>query len=192
MNESELLLVLLCQSITNIMSNQVIDLTNDKAPLSNQEIIDAALNLDLSFLVKAVIVRSRLSSVNTLQLLVEYKKFLAIKVISKDTPDPSNLSPSALIDEAWHSHILYTAKYRAACTALGVTIDHSPAGAEDEESVRENRLLLTTSNYKVLFNQAAPSQFWQLKYDSEYGEVKPEVEDERKGTKRLKRKSALM
>ena len=78
-------------------------------------------------------------------------------MISKDTSDPPNLSPSALVDQAWHAHMLYTAKYRAACTALGADIDHSPAGADDEDSLRENRFVLSTSYYKVVFNQAAPS-----------------------------------
>ena len=85
-----------------------------------KRIIDAATALDLKFLVPPL--SSKLPPfVIIKQLLEEYKKFLVIKVIAKDT----QCSPSALIDQVWHEHILHTAKYRDACTAFGVFIYQS-------------------------------------------------------------------
>ena len=128
-----------------------------------KNVIDAAMALDLDFL--APTLSSKLPpSVDIKQLIAEYKKFLVIKVTSKDTQCPMNLSPSSLIDQVWHEHILNTAKYREACTVLGVFIDHDPSGAMDEDDIREKRLLLTTTHYSLIFNNEAPLKFWELKY----------------------------
>lgn len=130
---------------------------------TSQEIIRAALALDLSYLVQSL--SDKLPSVDIAELLEEYKKFLAIKVIAKDATAPIHLSPSALIDQVWHQHLLHTAQYRAACSALGVFIDHDPEGALSSDSVRKNRLLLATTHYSIIFNQPAPVKFWGLEYE---------------------------
>jgi len=130
---------------------------------TNQEIIRAALALDLSYLAQSL--SDKLPSVDIVELLEEYKKFLAIKVIAKDATAPIHLSPSALIDQVWHQHLLHTAQYRAACSALGVFIDHDPEGALSSDSVRKNRLLLATTHYSIIFNQPAPVKFWGLEYE---------------------------
>jgi len=136
---------------------------------TNQEIIRAALALDLSYLVQNL--SDKLPSVNIPQLLEEYKKFLAIKVIARDATDPTHLSPSALIEQVWHLHLLHTAQYRAACSTLGVFIDHDPEAALSSYSVRKNRLLLATTHYSIIFSQPAPVKFWGLEYEpAEAGE----------------------
>jgi len=129
---------------------------------AHQSIVIAALNIDLAIL--KPFLTATLPSVNVPQLLIEYKRFLALKVISEDTSDPMFLSPSALVDQAWHAHLLHTAQYRAACSALGATIDHSPTGAQDQDLVRGKRLGLTKAFYMTVFQQIPPSQFWELKY----------------------------
>ena len=132
--------------------------------MDSVKIKKAALALDLGFLVPTL--SSKLPpSVDMKQLIEEYKKFLVIKVISKDTQCPLNLSPSSLIDQVWHEHILHTAKYREACTALGVFIDHDPSGATEEDDKREERLLLTKTHYSLIFNTKAPSKFWELMFE---------------------------
>ena len=125
---------------------------------AHQAIVTTALNLDLDFLAPFLI--ANLPSVDIPQLLLEYKKFLAIKVIAEDTSAPLLLSPSILIDQVWHAHLLDTAKYRAACSELGVTIDHNPAGAEDMVLVRDKRLKMTRAFYKTVFCEAPSEQFW--------------------------------
>ena len=129
-----------------------------------KKVIEAAMALDLSYLVPML--SSKLPpSVDIKQLIEEYKKFLAIKVISNDTQCPMNLSSSALIDQVWHEHILHTVKYREACTSLGVFIDHDPFGSEEEDDKREKRLLLTKTHYSLIFNIGAPLNFWELKFE---------------------------
>ena len=54
----------------------------------------------------------KLPSINIQELLEEYKRFLVIKGVAKDTAAPIQLSPSALIEQVWHQHLLHTAKYR--------------------------------------------------------------------------------
>jgi len=128
----------------------------------HQSIVTAALNIDLTIL--KPFLTATLPSINIPQLLIEYKKFLALKVISGDTSDPMFLSPSALVDQAWHVHLLHTAQYRAACAALSATIDHSPTGAQDPDLVRGKRLALTKAFYMTVFQQIPPRQFWELQY----------------------------
>ena len=101
-------------------------------------IVAAAASLDLTFL--EPVLSQSLPSVNIPELLEEYKKFLAIKVIAGDTSEPLLLSPSALVDQAWHAHLLSTASYSAACSALGAVIHHSLAGSQDVEMVRRKRI----------------------------------------------------
>jgi len=128
----------------------------------DEEIIKAALALDLSSVVQSL--TDTLPNVDIMELIQEYKKFLAIKVIAKDATDPIRLSPSALIDQVWHIHILHTVSYREACSALGVFIDHDPKAALASDSMRRKRLLLTTTHYSIIFNQPAPAKYWGLRY----------------------------
>ena len=138
--------------------------TSKSTEMDSVKIKKAAMALDLGFLVPTL--PSMLPpSVDMKQLIEEYKKFLVIKVISKDTQCPLNLSPSSLIDQVWHEHVLHTAKYREACTALGVFIDHDPSGATEEDDKREKRLLLTKTHYSLIFNTEAPINFWQLRFE---------------------------
>jgi len=141
---------------------------------AHQSIVTAALNIDLTILKPYL--TATLPSINIPHLLIEYKKFLALKVISGDTSDPMFLSPSALVDQAWHAHLLHTAQYRAACAALGATIDHSPTGAQDQDLVREKRLGLTKAFYTTVFKHIPPSQFWELKYVT--GQIESRVDQD--------------
>ena len=40
------------------------------------------------------------------QCVEEYKKFLHLKCLMNDTEVPAILSPSALVDQVWHVHLL--------------------------------------------------------------------------------------
>jgi len=139
---------------------------------AHQIIVTAALNIDLAIL--EPFLTAKLPSVNVPLLLLEYKKFLALKVISEDTSVPMFLSPSALIDQAWHVHLLHTAQYRDACSVLGANIDHSPAGAQDQHLVREKRLGLTKAFYMTVFQLIPPSQFWGLNFDENHVDLEKE------------------
>jgi len=53
------------------------------------------------------------------KLLVEVKQYLALRVACGEP-----LTPTRLIDEAWHALILQTPEYRQVCDALGMFVDH--------------------------------------------------------------------
>jgi len=143
----------------------------------HKAIVTAASILDLSLL-EPVLSRS-LPLVDIPQLLNEYKKFLAIKVIARDTSEPLLLSPSALLERVWQAHVLSTASYRDACTALGAVIHHSHAGGEDAELVKRKRIDLTKSFYLTIFKCCPPSQFWGVDIfeNKSLGGIKQEVEE---------------
>ena len=89
--------------------------------------------------------------------------------------------------------VLHTAKYRDACTALGVFIDHDPAGALDEDDKREMRLLLTKTHYKLIFNDNAPQKLWELKFDKDFTLTSDDDENEnrRRGRKVRRLKGSM-
>ena len=148
--------------------------------VTKQEVVLRAENLDLSFLIPVLTNKILNRSINPNVLFREYKRFLAIKVIAEDTEAPFSLSPSAVVDQVWHQHILHTKQYRLTCTALGVYIDHDPAGAGDPESVREKRLKMTKAFYKTVFNEDAPDKYWKMKEASNPVKLKNSNEDDRK------------
>ena len=142
----------------------------------DQEVVQIAENLDLSFLLP-MLSRKVPKALNLNELVKEYKRFLALKVIFEDFEEPFTLSPSALVDLVWHLHISYTKKYRLSCSLLGTTIDHNPDTANDPVMVREKRLKMTKALYTNAFAQKAPEQFWKLTEDFESFVVKSEPKD---------------
>merc|ERR1712112_705189 len=95
-------------------------------------------------------------------LLSEYRRFLALKVISGDTSTPMMLSPSPLIDQVWHIHLLMPAHYLDCCRALGVdTIDHDPSSARDNEDIRRKRSIISSSK-KLLHRCSGAYRVYRL------------------------------
>ena len=99
------------------------------------------------------------------QLLDAYKKFLALKVICGDTTVPQKFSPSPLIDQVWHRHMMYPSLYNAACAKLlgptGGVIDHDPDAANDDPVQKRERVKRTQVVYRILFEQEAPDDLWR-------------------------------
>ena len=90
-------------------------------------------------------------------------RFLALKVIYQDTGIPTDLSPSALVDLVWHTHISNPGHYLDTCNKLGVKIiDHDPEAARHQDSVRKGRLDKTKILYELVYNQKAPEEYWGL------------------------------
>jgi hypothetical protein len=65
----------------------------------------------------------------------EYRRFLAMHLAHPDV----EIVPCKLVDEIWHSHILYTIAYRDDCDAIfGRFLDHYPYfGMQSEEEAQE-------------------------------------------------------
>jgi len=126
-----------------------------------KQTLSLALELDLTFLETSLAQKPLLDSYEIKQLIEEYKKFLALKVIAGDTDTPTDLSPSPLIDQVWHAHLLESKQYLAACKSLGIDyIHHSARSANDPDTVTNGRLKVSKYLYKVILKVAPPDNFW--------------------------------
>jgi hypothetical protein len=92
----------------------------------------------------------------------EYKKFLHLKIVMEDTEIPAILSPSTLVDNVWHAHMLRPSAYNNFCQSVfGKLIDHDMAGSKssDDEKLKRRRRTLTV--YKMVFNEEPNALIWE-------------------------------
>ncbi|NIP39195.1 MAG: hypothetical protein GWM89_09125 [Candidatus Dadabacteria bacterium] len=84
----------------------------------------------------------------TQKVVTEYKKFLYLCAIS-ETP----LSPSPLVDKAWHLHLSYTKSYwEDLCKGiLGRLLHHEPSKGKQGEQAYYDSMYLDTLNYYEKF-----------------------------------------
>jgi hypothetical protein len=96
----------------------------------------------------------------TVRAVEEYKKFLFLFAIDKDP-----VSPSHPIDEAWHTHILYTKNYfNELSTILGKTLHHEPeTGRKQIEEITKlkNWYKSTLERYNSYFGEE-PKDIWTV------------------------------
>lgn len=93
-----------------------------------------------------------------LDAIEEYKKFMFLICISKET-----LTPSDIVDQVWHLHLLYTKSYWITwCDeVLGRKIHHSPTKGGSTERKNFKRLYQNTLElYASAFGIKAPARFW--------------------------------
>jgi hypothetical protein len=84
--------------------------------------------------------------------LREAKRMLYLNVVSGES-----ISPSVLVDMAWHEMLMFTRFYQDFCQFLGKFIHHDPTpGAPDEGRVYER----TKRNYEKFFGEKPDSQYW--------------------------------
>jgi hypothetical protein len=88
----------------------------------------------------------------------EYKRFLALAVTVKHV-----VTPSEQVDQAWHLHLLYSARYRQFCREiLGRTLDHGPSnGGQVELEYFTSAYEQTRASYEERFGEAAPEDIWR-------------------------------
>merc|ERR1719309_681394 len=140
--------------------------TNMTNVMSKDEVLATVQSLDLSIVFRQLrSLSQQLKGVNIERLVQEYRRFLAVKVIYRDTGIPTDLSPSAVVDLVWHTHINNPGHYLDICNKLGVKIiDHDPEAARHQDSVRKRRLEKTKILYELVYNQKAPEEYWGLTY----------------------------
>lgn len=95
-------------------------------------------------------------------LFIEVLRFLHLTTIAGE-----RLSPSHIVDMAWHEFILFTKYYAAFCESnFGRFVHHHPGG-----TVQENRICFkkTFYWYKKTFGETPPERFW--------GQILAEVAD---------------
>jgi hypothetical protein len=88
--------------------------------------------------------------------VVEYKKFLRMMI------DDSGawFTPSKLVDELWHRHMLDSVKYCRFCERVaGSYLHHTPHYGEPH-SFHDPGFLSTLKTYKQKFGAPAPRDFW--------------------------------
>lgn len=96
----------------------------------------------------------------TRRVIREYKRFVALAMISK-TP----VTPSLIVDEAWHLHLIYTRSYWERFTPmLPRPLHHEPTkGGEAENTKHKNQFSSTLELYRQTFGEEAPADIWRSK-----------------------------
>ena len=90
-------------------------------------------------------------SFDTIDLaIVEYKRFLTLRMENPGV----KISPTKLMDEVWHFHILDTNKYRDDCQNLfGRFIDHHPSYGPFESVEVQESLAASFESMKALYQE---------------------------------------
>lgn len=90
----------------------------------------------------------------------EYKKFLYLGIVS-DFP----VTPSRVIDQVWHEHLLFSRAYREFCRdVLGRDFDHNPEllPSDDQTGIFQAQYEATIALYTAEFRVQPPAQIWAL------------------------------
>ena len=88
----------------------------------------------------------------------EYRKFLYLGVVAD-----FRVTPSKIIDQVWHEHLLFTRAYGEFCQeVLGQPFEHFPelVATEEQTSVFQEQYDRTIDLYEREFNVAAPDDIW--------------------------------
>jgi hypothetical protein len=101
---------------------------------------------------------NRWTTTFALQAIQEYKKFMFL-ICTANHP----LTPSPVVDEVWHLHLLYTQSYwKEFCQeTLGREIHHGPTRGGKQEAEKFNNWYTVTINlYSEKFLRQPPLQIW--------------------------------
>lgn len=100
----------------------------------------------------------------TLKSISEYKKFVYLGVVSD-----FNVTPSKIIDQVWHEHLLFSKAYRQFCSdVIEYTFDHNPEliPMTDQTGKFNVQYLETIDLYKTEFGIDPPADIWGVpKFD---------------------------
>lgn len=95
----------------------------------------------------------------TERAIAEYKKFMYLAATAS-----AMVSPSQIVDEVWHCHLLFTQSYDSFCDLLGKKIEHIPSTHSREDfqkfAVAKER---TTKLYEENFGKQ-PSDIWNTSH----------------------------
>ena len=93
---------------------------------------------------------------HTQRVLLEYRRFLSLAVRRR-----GRVCPSCAVDEAWHTHLLDTARYFGdfCPSVLGTTLHHAPSrGGDGISHQRHSRATLRA--YRWAFGENPPTDLW--------------------------------
>ncbi len=101
-----------------------------------------------------------------LKALSEYKKFVYLAVVSD-----FNVTPSKIIDQVWHEHLLFSKAYRHFCSdVINYTLDHNPEliPITDQTGIFKVQYMETIDLYKTEFGIDPPADIWSVpKFDEQ-------------------------
>lgn len=154
-------------------------LPNEEAPTLKQEeeheegaaVADKASLLEVKALsaidwtsVREVMMRDGTGLVTTMPeailLSKELVRFLVIKAMDGDFSATKYSPPTTLLDQAWHTLLLFPALYfKLSHELCGKVIDHNPMGGDDV-AARTIRRDAVRERYQVCFQHIAPKLQW--------------------------------
>lgn len=114
-----------------------------------------------------------------LKAIWEYKKFVYLGVISD-----FNVTPSKIIDQVWHEHLLFTSGYRKFCEeVIEHQFDHHPelVPINSQTEAYQTQYVLTLDLYKKEFSIDPPIEIW---YNTKFS---GDIEELRQKTVKKKR-----
>lgn len=101
-----------------------------------------------------------------LKAIAEYKKFVFLGVVSDFA-----VTPSKIIDQVWHEHLLFSKAYREFCSrTIEFNFDHNPELLPmiDQTGTFNAQYLDTINLYKAEFDTVPPADIWNIpKFDKE-------------------------
>jgi hypothetical protein len=95
-----------------------------------------------------------------LRAVAEYKKFVYLGVVSN-----FGVTPSKVIDQVWHEHLLFSRAYRDFCSdVLQCEFDHNPelVPFDEETGVFEAQYRATLDAYEKEFDRTPPADIWAI------------------------------
>ena len=93
-----------------------------------------------------------------LRAVSEYKKFVYLGIVSEFV-----VTPSMVIDQVWHQHLLFSKAYRSFCQdVIQYDFDHNPelVPMEDQTNTFSAQYMDTLELYKNEFGYAPPADIW--------------------------------
>ena len=136
---------------------------DDRKQGNKAKIVETAMSFPMDDLLKKYCMEHSLPIETACEHEREIKRFLALSVINYST----KYVMSGPMDELWHSFILFTKKYHEFCYLVaGHYIHHAPS-VPNEESIDFRGYIQLLQDYKVLFGEEPPPQYWprpQKKY----------------------------
>ena len=106
-----------------------------------------------------------------LKAIWEYKKFVYMGVISD-----FSITPSKVIDQVWHEHLLFTSGYRKFCKEIiRYNFDHNPelVSTGSLTEVFQSQYFHTIELYKKEFGLEPPLEIWDTtKFKGEIEKIK--------------------
>jgi len=100
-----------------------------------------------------------------LRAIEEYKRFVYLGKVSD-----VGVTPSKVIDQVWHEHLLFSRAYRQFCReVLRGDFDHNPerVPVKDETGIFQTQYVETLALYGKEFNSEPPADIWSVpKFES--------------------------